>query len=231
MTLEEHRKLMREGTDLLLRELRGCPALDAPSALPGWSRRHLCAHLAANAEALSRLAGWARTGVENPMYASAEQRAAEIERGAARGEADLRDWVSASAARLDADLDALSPRQWQATVRTATGREVPAGTIPWLRAREVFVHAVDLDAGLGFARLPEDFLHELIGDIVALRSDRAGQQAMRLRTADGAAAWRIRGEGDPVGVTAALAELAGWLTGRASAPVDDPAVRPLPPWL
>ena len=54
----------------------------APSLLPGWTRAHVVAHLARNAEALTRLATWARTGVETPMYVSPEQRDAEIETSA-----------------------------------------------------------------------------------------------------------------------------------------------------
>ena len=48
--------------------------LAEPSALPDWSRAHVVAHLARNAEALGRLLTWARTGVENPMYPSREAR-------------------------------------------------------------------------------------------------------------------------------------------------------------
>lgn len=231
MNLEAARTLMSSGTEVLLRELRSCSTLPAPSSLPGWRRTHLCAHLGANAEALSRLADWARTGIENPMYTSSEQRETDIEEGADRDGAELRNWVSRSAAQLSADLDALSPQQWQADVRTATGRALPASAIPWLRAREVFVHAIDLDTGLGFADLPETFLRELISDIVTMRSDRAGQQALHLQNADDSATWRLRGEGKPVKVAAGLAELAGWLTGRSGTPVHDSAVRPLSRWL
>src|SRR3954447_21274961 len=56
--------------------------LDRPSALPGWTRRHVVAHVAFNARALMRLLHWARTGEKTPMYASAEARNAEIEEGA-----------------------------------------------------------------------------------------------------------------------------------------------------
>ena len=72
------------GTDLLLRTLRTLPDadLDGPSALPGWTRRYLLAHLVANADALRNLAAWARTGVETPMYASPAQRERDIATGA-----------------------------------------------------------------------------------------------------------------------------------------------------
>lgn len=58
--------------------------LTMPSYLPGWSRAHVVAHVARNADALVNLLTWARTGVETPMYASGDQRAREIEEGARR---------------------------------------------------------------------------------------------------------------------------------------------------
>ncbi len=54
----------------------------APTALPGWTRAHVVAHVHFNALALRRLVSWARTGEETPMYASPSQRAEEIDRGA-----------------------------------------------------------------------------------------------------------------------------------------------------
>ena len=74
----------QEGTRLLLAGLDRLDdaSLDEPCALPDWPRRHLLAHVASNAEAIGRLLTWARTGVETPMYASPEQRAADIETGA-----------------------------------------------------------------------------------------------------------------------------------------------------
>ena len=46
---------------------------------------------------------------------------------------------------------------------------MPASEIPWLRAREVWVHAVDLGRGVEFADLPDDFLRALEEDIVTRR--------------------------------------------------------------
>lgn len=58
------------------------PGFPRPSYLPGWSRAHVVAHVARNADALVNLLIWARTGIETPMYASGDQRAREIEEGA-----------------------------------------------------------------------------------------------------------------------------------------------------
>lgn len=213
-----------EGTELLLAALdRLTDAdLDTHCALPGWSRRHLLAHLASNADALVRLLAWARTGVESRMYASPEQRASEIEAGAARP--DLRARVRDSAAALGEAMDTLPTHAWQAEVLTAQGRTVPATEICWMRARETCVHAVDLDAGVSFTDLPPGFCATLLDDVAGRRSARPGP-ALDLRTPG--SRHRIAGDGTPATVELPLATAAAWLAGRHT----DPALPALPRWL
>ena len=69
------------------------------TALSGWTRAHVVAHVHFNALALRRLVSWARTGDETPMYASSSQRADEIERGANETPGQLRSMVRDSATR------------------------------------------------------------------------------------------------------------------------------------
>lgn len=180
------------------------------SGLSGWTRAHLIAHLAANAEALRNLAHWAATGEETPMYSSPDQRNADIETGAGRPPAVLRSWFHEEAGALAADLSRLTDEQWRAGVRTAQGRDVPASEIPWLRAREVMVHAVDLATGVTFADLPDDFLAALEADIRAKRGD------------------------DAPGVEGNLADRVGYLAGRTTSGVSARLGAPapeLPAWL
>jgi maleylpyruvate isomerase len=215
------------GTDLVLDALDGLsdPDLDQPSALPDWSRRHLLAHIASNAEALGRLLSWARTGVENRMYASPEQRAADIETGSRRPAGQLRDWVRDSASTLSAVFAELPEPAWRASVVTAQGRTVPASELPWLRAREACVHAVDLATGTGFADLPAGFLTALVDEITAWRAGRPGP-AFELVTDDGTVR-QLPGEGTPTRVELPLPDAAAWLTAR---PTRTPAPA-LPRWL
>jgi maleylpyruvate isomerase len=161
--------------------------LDASTLLPGWSRRHVIAHVHFNAEALRRLVSWAATGRENRMYASTEQRAQEIAVGASMSGSRLRHLVRTSAERLATDLDNLDDRARKSMVTTAQGRVIAATEIPWLRTREVAIHAVDLSAGADFAQMPADLVEALLVDTVRVRA--------------------ARGEGP---------RLAEWLTGRAA---------------
>lgn len=214
------------GTRLLLTELDRLDDadLDAASGLAGWSRRQLLAHVASNAEAIERLLTWARTGVETPMYSSLEQRATDIEQGALRP--DLREWVRSSATRLATSMDQLPETAWQADVVTAQGRTVKTTETPWMRARETCIHAVDLDSGVTFSDLPEEFLIALLNDVVQWRSSRPGP-AIALTTPH--SRYDITGHGDPIPVNLPLAAAAAWTVGRTSQlPRDLPT---LPRWL
>jgi maleylpyruvate isomerase len=95
-----------------------------------------------------------------------------------------------------------------------------------MRAREVLVHAVDLNAGTGFGDLPRDFLAALVTDIVAKRRE----PALLLSPTDDDRTWQT-GDGDPVPVLVRgpLAELTAYLAGRPFRDVE-PAPA-LPPWL
>ena len=222
---------MHDATRRLLADLAGLPdeALTRPTSLPGWDRRYLLSHVAANAEALRNLVHWARTGEERRMYPSVEQRDAGIAAGAALPAAELRAWISNSAAALAADLDALPASAWNAKVITAQGLTRSASEIPWMRDRELYVHAVDLGAGTRFADLPAEFLTMLLDDIVNRRSARGGGPALAVAASDTGHVREIAGTGAPVPVTAPLAELAAYLTGRpAPALAAAPA---LPAWL
>jgi len=225
---------MHHGTERLLVEVAGLPdeALGAPTALPGWTRAYLLSHIAANADALRNLVHWARTGEERRMYASTEAREADIAAGAELPPADLRAWVSSSAADLAADLDALDALDgaaWDAKIITAQGLTRSANEIPWMRAREIYIHSIDLAAGITFADLPPDFLAALLDDVTGRRSAVGGGPALLIAATDTGGRWDVAGTGVPVPVTAPLPDLAAYLTGRPAPSL--PAAPVLPPWL
>jgi maleylpyruvate isomerase len=227
------RRWMRHGTRLLAGEADlGDDALGQPSALPGWSRGHVLAHVAANADALGNLTRWAATGEPTPMYASPAERTAGIERGSRLPARDLRAWLRRSADALEEAMTRLSDEQWQASVLTAQGRPVPATEVPWMRSREVYVHAVDLATGLSFADLPAGFLTALCDDVARKRSTGPGP-ALMLEATDTGSRWELPGDGEAVTVPGPLAEVTAYLTGRAShlTTADGRAAPDLPAWL
>ena len=200
---------------------------DAPSLLPGWSRRRVLAHLARNADALVNLLTWARSGVETPMYPSTGAREAQIEETAGLPDDALRAEVLAATERLAGAVLTLPVEAWSAPVRTAQGREVPAAEVPWMRCREVWVHAVDLDAGGSFADIPEDVLAALVDDV--FRRWDARDQVPDVAVFAGDREW---GTG-ALAVAGTLPAVTAWLTGRSSG-AGLQADGPLPelaPWL
>lgn len=208
--------LMEEGTAIFGKALDSLAdeALAGPTALAGWNGTHVVAHVAANADALVNLAHWARTGVETPMYSSPGQRDADLETGARLPAGQLRSWVAASDGRLARALEPLTPDQWQAHVRTAQGRTVPATELPWMRTREVMVHAVDLGGAVTFADLPAAFHAALIEDIAARRSAAADGPALRLVPTDDDRTWSVAGADAATTVSGRLPDLAAYLAGR-----------------
>ncbi|HEX4833425.1 MAG TPA: maleylpyruvate isomerase family mycothiol-dependent enzyme [Trebonia sp.] len=227
---------MTDGTARLLTAMSklGDAELGAPTLLPGWNRRHLLSHVANNASALRNLVYWARTGERRRMYESEEQRAADIERDSALPAGELRARVATTAVDLEVDLDGLPAPAWSARIVTAQGLTRFASEIPWMRAREVCIHAIDLGTGVAFADLPPEFLAALTGDVTARRSSAGNCPAVTATATDTGATWTVTGAGDPARVAAPLATLAQWLSGRPVTGLADAAgqpVPPLPPWL
>src|SRR6478672_7747869 len=106
-------------TDSLLTSIVGLDEMQARevSLLPGWTRGHVLTHIARNADAMVNLLTWARTGVETPMYASREQRNADIEAGSGRPAPELVDDVRSSHERMIAEMQELPADAWDSVVR------------------------------------------------------------------------------------------------------------------
>lgn len=219
-----------------LNELRN-DELGGPSLLAGWTRRHVIAHVGLNARALTRLTHWAATGEETPMYASRAERDEEIEFSATLPARALRALSAHAAVHLDVEWRDLPDQAWRAQVRTAQGRVVPATETVWMRTREVWVHAVDLDNGATFDHFPRELVDRLLADVVAAWGKRepGTVPALTLEPTDRDAALAVAGSGEPLVLRGTAADLAAWATGRgARARVTtadgDPAPAP-PRWL
>jgi maleylpyruvate isomerase len=203
------------------------PDLARPSLLPGWSRRTVVAHVARNADALVNLLTWARTGEETPMYASPADRDAAIAKTSRLPADELLADCRAAAGRLRSAVRTLPEPAWAVEVRTAQGRVVPAAEVPWMRCREVWVHAVDLDTGADFGGIPDDVLAALLDDVT--RTWQRRDQAPEVAFTTGTRSW---GAG-PVTVTGALPDLVAWASGRSPADrlTADGTPPALPAWL
>jgi maleylpyruvate isomerase len=182
--------------------------LAEPSGLPDWSRAHVVAHLARNADALVNLLTWARTGVETPMYPSREARDAGIETTAGQPPEELRADHAAACARLAVAIETLPAGAWTAEVRTGQGRMVPAIEVPWMRAKEVWIHGVDLRAGLAFDDLPPELCALLVDDVLTMFASRDETPGATIVATDVDRTW---GSGTAT-VHGSVNAIAAWLT-------------------
>ena len=185
-------------------------AVTQPSRLPGWTRGHVLAHLARNADALVNVFQG------RPMYPSLEVRNADIERDAPRPLAahlaDLRD----SADRLATTTARLTDDEWRAVVTLRDGQRDVASVIPLRRWVEIELHGIDLDIGRTIASLPNAFLDRAPEYLARRLADHPDVPPVELRAEDGRS-WRTGRAGEPpriiVGTAAALV---GWLSGRTA---------------
>ncbi|MBT2482251.1 maleylpyruvate isomerase family mycothiol-dependent enzyme [Streptomyces sp. ISL-94] len=199
---------VREATDRLLTAVAKLDnaALAEQSHLPAWTRGHILAHLARNADALVNVFEG------RPMYESAAARDADIERDSGRPLeehlADLRD----SGARF---LAAGEPAQdWSRTVELRNGITDLASNVPFRRLVEVELHHVDLNIGYELSDLPEEFTGREIEFLADRWSARPEVPPVALAAADGRS-WRTGSAGDPaVTVSGTAAGLLAWLAGR-----------------
>lgn len=201
--------------------------LSGPSLLPDWTRAHVLGHAARNADALVNLLTWARTGEKTPMYPSEEARDAGIAEAAALPPQKLRAEVLEATGRLAAAVRELPDDAWGAEVRTNSDRAVLAEAVPWMRCREVFVHAVDLAAGVTFADVPEEVQAALIDDVFAMWQRRDVVPDVVLFAGE-----REWGSGS-LGVAGPLPAVTAWLTGRSKGEelTADGPLPHLPAWL
>ncbi len=215
---------LRRSTIGLLRGVDGEQWTDdevlAPSLLPGWTRGHVLAHLARNADGISRTLSGALRGERVPRYPGGEPgRDADIEAGSTRKFAELAADVRESADRLD---------RLFAAIADADGWDLPTDDRPALeyvatRWREVEIHRVDLRGGYTADQWSAEFvdylLPEAIGRLAAKQTGAVRVEVTRERsvTADLIGRTWTVGSGQPVPVIGPDWGLLAWLVGRPAA--------------
>jgi maleylpyruvate isomerase len=217
-------------TSRLLRTAASFDAADlaAASLLPGWTRGHVLAHLARNADGFVNLLTSARTGEALPMYASLEARTADIESGAGRPAAEHLDDLRRTADLFAEAVAAMPADAWAATVQARKG-PWPAALLVWGRLREIEVHHLDLAADYRAADWSDTFAHRLLREAASHHANGPTPPSMVLRL-DGSEHEVVIGERVDAPVVAGSApDLAAWLIGRADgAPLSVTPDGPLP---
>ncbi|MET7951595.1 maleylpyruvate isomerase family mycothiol-dependent enzyme [Micromonospora sp. NPDC005324] len=223
-------------TSRLLRTAASFDAADlaAASLLPGWTRGHVLAHVARNADGFVNLLTAARTGEALPMYASLDARTADIEAGSSRPPAAHLDDLRRTADLFSEAVAAMPADAWAATVQARKG-PWPAALLVWGRLREIEVHHLDLAADYRAADWSETFAHRLLREAASHHAMGPTPPSMVLRL-DGSEHEVMIGERVDAPVVAGPApDLAAWLIGRAdgatlSVTPDGPLPTP-PEWI
>lgn len=235
LSVEERLNLTRRGTAHYSGQLALIDNADfgRDTLLPDWTVAHLAAHVAYNAAALCNLMEWAETGVETPMYSSPQARNEEIAYGATLLPDAIRNLHDHTLVRLDVAWRDASDEAWNAEVKTAQGRTVPASETLWMRTREVWLHAVDLGVNAGFDDIPEVILATLLPEIAGKwRGAGLGEGLVLVNTDSGERIEVSPGE-NTVEIDGSLAGLTRWAAGRGDRGVTSPQGEvPAPPrWL
>ncbi len=209
--------------------------LRAPSALPGWTRLHVVSHMARNARGLMNLLRWAETGKETPMYPSRAARDADIETGAMLPPGEVRADALEAGLRFREAVAALPTAAWGAEVRTTLGQPVPAIQIPWMRVREVWVHAIDLGSGASFEDVDAEVAGAMLDEAVERAAGIEGCPSVLLVPSPPHGATLSMGNPskDALTVRGSVQAMVGWILGRtagagleSAGPLADP-----PAWL
>lgn len=213
LSAEAVREAIEAGQERLRALLPGLtdPAVREPSALPGWSRAHVLAHIEGIARATARQARYALRGELVELYDGGRpERAAGIEAGAVRDAAQLRDAVAAALDESSAAWAAVGPADWSRPVRYRDG---DLRTVLWAWWRELEIHTADARLGRGPQDWPHGLCHHLLSHL-APRVPKDG--ALVLEATDAAFRREYGAAGAPeVTVRGHLTDLAAWLAGRA----------------
>ncbi|WP_228044315.1 maleylpyruvate isomerase family mycothiol-dependent enzyme [Streptomyces ferrugineus] len=196
------------------------------SALPGWSRGHVLAHLTDNARMFARLAEHALRGELVAGYdGGMAERNAIIEATAGRSAAEHRAELAGHTAHLEALWARAGEADW---TRPVTFRNADLAATVWARLREAWIHMVDLDLGVR----PDDWPEELAAHTIDFLLCRL-PAGTRVRAEDVPRQWSVD-DGPGAEVTGRVRDLAAWLAGRTPTVVPAaaqglPALGPWPP--
>ena len=207
---------LAEATRRLIRSVDGMedPAYAEPSLLPDWTRGHVVAHLALNAEGMSGALHGLTEGTSVPMYPSDEARDTDILTLGESGPEAIRSRLLGGSTDFVHAVAAVPEEAWGIDIdRTPGGRTFKAGAIPGMRHREVEIHHADLGLAYTHADWPATFAERLI-EAMAKRHRPA---PFSVHATDLDRIWHVGQEGQTQGgpvVSGPAVELGWWLTGR-----------------
>lgn len=208
---------VREHTSLLLGTTIGYSDDDwaAPTALPGWTRSHVAAHLAEEATGMTRVITGLHTGIARRMYESEAAKHQAIEVGALASGLDLQIRLDTSAGVLQEEFGALEGDDRELTLRAAY--RIPAHQLPLARLGEVVLHHMDLGSQFSTGDLAPEIAVSLLAFHVERIGRRPDHPALRIVADEGYQAL-LGGTGAPDELRGPAGDLIAWLARGTDSP-------------
>ncbi|WP_395402862.1 maleylpyruvate isomerase family mycothiol-dependent enzyme [Arthrobacter sp. UC242_113] len=216
----------------------------APSALPGWTRGHVLAHIAGISNAMARQLEYAARGETVELYDGGyDGRTKAIEMSAGHALAQHRTDLDAALQRalgafdsLDADADAgdadgTGAGGWRAPISYRGGVVLDGGLALW---RELVIHASDLNTGRG----PETWSRPFCEHLFTFLAARVPEEQKLVLQPLGLPPVTIGAGRRSTVISGMVTDIAAWLAGRepslgslrASAAADGVDLPELLPW-
>jgi maleylpyruvate isomerase len=167
--------LARRGTAYFSRHLAQLTADDlyGPSLLSGWSRAHVVAHVAYHARHLAHLLEKIRTSEPVPTG----EETYDVDYAATLPQAALQNLHAHTVVHLNVEWRDLPADKWETVVQGPHGSPLRLVDTLWNRAKEVWMHAVDLNTGGKLEDVPSLFLDQLSEETLSVRDKAAHTQA------------------------------------------------------
>ncbi|MER6142000.1 maleylpyruvate isomerase family mycothiol-dependent enzyme [Streptomyces sparsogenes] len=186
-------------------------ALRAPSALPGWTRGHVLAHVAHSVDAYVWLLELAHTGREPGPRTDAAALASAVERDALLSADDIAVRLRENLDRFTAQARAMPAPAWERLVPALAGWRHPAWYLLLRCLRELETHHLDLDTGHGTEQWPDAYATWALDDTLTTLRAQSFPLAS-VEAVDLGRRWSVAPEG--ASIAGAGHRLLGWLSGR-----------------
>lgn len=193
-----------------------------PSRLPGWTRGHVIAHLAHNAQELGRVSSAGARGELVDLYPDGDRDEA-IERDAQQDAIGLVQLMATAQAGLEIAWDSLADDDWAKPVRFRDGTITDLVLCRW---RENEIHTVDL----ALSYTEQDWTPELCTHAIDFLLPRLDAASVVVAPDDLDRSWKVGSSATTIG--GSCRSIACWLAGRepARAPTCDGPLPALGPW-
>lgn len=217
----------RTGTAYFARRLNELTDAEllAPTLADGGTRRRAVAEISYQARALAQYIEWARMRVDRPTSDPFSSMADDVALAVTLQAGALRNLFQHSEVHLNVEWRDLDAEGWSAVFRTQGGTQIPVRQTAWIRARSIWLRAVDLGNGGSFDDFPADLIDAMLQDAAANWN---GEESYQLRPSDRNLTIELGQTSSVSPVVGTAADLARWLAGRGARNLtgDNLSVRP-----